>query len=232
MTQDRRYQDEEIRAIFGAAAEAREFAGRTSASANGLTLTELQQIGREVGIPAEKIAAAARALDHTQVAVIPRRTFLGVPIGVGRSVDLARAPTDREWGLLVSELRQAFGARGKVESQGDLREWWNGNLHACIEPTDTGYRLRLSTLKGTAVPTLVGGTVAVVYGLVMFTILQLTGKIPDGLAAPALPIALGALAVGFVVRQLPAWARQREEQMDHVASRAQTLIGSEPADPR
>jgi hypothetical protein len=230
MTEERRYQDEEIRAIFGAAAEAPEHINRTIPAAAGLTLRDLQEIGAEIGIPPERITAAARALDQ-RPAVVPRRTYLGLPIAVGRTVDLPRAPTDREWALLVSELRATFGARGRVEFQGDLREWSNGNLHASVEPTEVGYRLRLGTRKGSAVPTLTVGIAAILYGLVMFTILLLTGQIPEGMVAPALLVAFGAVTVGIGAPRLPAWAREREEQMEYIVGRAQTLIGSEPAEP-
>ena len=177
----------------------------------------------EVGIRPEEIAAAALALDKRQE-VAPRRKYLGLPIAVGRTVDLPRAPTDREWAILVSELRETFKARGKVVSQGDLREWSNGNLHASIEPTETGYRLRLGTLKSSAVPTVTLGIAALVYGLVMLIVLLLAGQVPEAFISPALVLAFGGMAVGYGALQLPAWAREREEQMDRIVARAQALL--------
>lgn len=162
MAEERRFKEEEIRAIFQAATESPDFTGSpdstesTIPTGGDLTLRDLQEIGMEVGIRPEEITAAARALDKRQE-VAPRRTYLGMPISVGRTVDLPRAPTDREWTILVSELRETFRARGKVVSHGDLREWTNGNLHASVEPTETGYRLRLGTLKTSAVPTVTAG---------------------------------------------------------------------------
>ena len=117
--------------------------------AEGLTLAELQAIGHEVGLPPERIFEAASALDRRRE-VPPSRTSLGVPISVGLTVDLPRAPTDREWDMLVAELRTTFRARGRVESTGGSRQWVNGNLHAYVEPTQSGYRLRMGTLKGNA----------------------------------------------------------------------------------
>jgi hypothetical protein len=225
MVEERRFHDEEIRAIFAAAAESPDSTDPTGPTGGDLTLRDLQEIGREIGIPPERITAAAQALDQRQ-AVVPRRTYLGMPIAVGRTVDLPRAPTDREWAILVSDIRETFKARGRVVSQGDIREWTSGNLHASVEPTETGYRLRLGTLKGSAVPTVTAGVAALIYGLVMFIVLLLAGQIPEAFVAPALLVAFGGAAVGYGVLQLPAWAREREEQMEYIAARAQTLLGS------
>lgn len=229
MAEERRFKEEEIRAIFRTATESPESAESpdstrsTIPSGGDLTLRDLQEIGMEVGIRPEQITAAALALDKRQE-VAPRRTYLGMPIAVGRMVDLPRAPTDREWAILVSELRETFRARGKMVSHGDLREWHNGNLHALIEPTQTGYRLRLSTLKTSAVPTVTAGIAALVYGFVMLIALLLTGQVLDAFISPALLLALGATAVGYGAIQLPAWAREREKQMEHIVARAKSLI--------
>jgi len=45
-----------------------------------------------------------------------------------------------------------FDARGTIRSEGDFRQWTNGNLQALLEPTDAGHRLRLKTVKGQAIP--------------------------------------------------------------------------------
>jgi hypothetical protein len=229
MAEERRFQEREIRAIFQAATESPESTESpdstesTLPSGGDLTLRDLQEIGLEVGIPPERIKAAARALDKRKE-ISPRRTYLGLPIAVGRTVDLPRAPTDREWAILVSELRETFKARGKLASHGDLREWSNGNLHALVEPTEAGYRFRLGTLKTSAVPTVTLGIAALVYGLVMLIVLLLAGQVPEAFISPALLLALGGTAVGYGALQLPAWAREREEQMEHIVARAQTLL--------
>src|SRR5437870_10699022 len=85
------------------------------------------------------------------------RRFLGLPIGVGRSVDLDRALSDPEWERLVADLRDTFDATGRMRQDGAFRQWTNGNLQAVLEPTDIGHRLRLRTGKGDAVAFLMGG---------------------------------------------------------------------------
>ena len=146
---DRRYNDKEIAAIFRAAAEQEpQSPQREVARDEGLTLGELQAIGNEVGISADAVAQAARAVDIRLGT--GSRTFLGLPIGVARTVNLNRRLTDDEWERLVVQLRDVFNARGRTRSDGSLRQWTNGNLQVLLEPTETGHRLRFGTVHGGA----------------------------------------------------------------------------------
>ena len=224
MTDERRYLDEETREIFEAAAAAPDSSAGVPSSAEGLTLAELQAIGHEVGLPPERIAEAASALDRRRE-VPPSRTSLGVPISVGLTVDLPRAPTDREWDMLVAELRTTFRARDRVASTGGSRQWVNGNLHAYVEPTQSGYRLRMGTLKGNASALNVMGIFGLVVGLFMLMGVILGGLQADELVVAAMIAASGAGALVANRLRLPHWAWEREEQMAYIASRAQALIG-------
>lgn len=225
MTDERRYQDDEIAKIFEAAATPRASRGRSlsASSEEGLTLAELQDIGREVGVPPERIAEAASHLDLRRKD-LPRQTHLGMPISVRRTVELPRAPTDREWGLLVTELRETFDAEGKDTSSAELREWSNGNLRACVEPTGGHYRLRMQTLKGDAVGANILGIFALLLGFVIVAVALSAGEAGD-VVMGALFAAMGTGVLGFNVLRLPPWRREREEQMNHIAARARALIG-------
>lgn len=222
MTDERRYTDEEIREIFGAATEAGP-GGRTPSTGTGMTLREIQEIADEVGISPERIAAAAAALDR-HPPVTARRRMLGMPIGVGRAVDLPRAPTDREWEMIVADLRETFGARGRVTELRNLREWRNGNLHASIEPTETGYRLRMGTVKGEALSMTRIGFGAVLIAMVMFVAFMLTAS-GAGFEGPLILAAMGGAAIASSAIRLPWWARERERQMEEIAARTVDLIG-------
>jgi hypothetical protein len=227
MTDERRYQDEEIAEIFEAAATPRNPGGRSLASGDGLTLAELQAIGREVGMSPDRIADAASAIDLRRSA-LPRRTNLGMPVSVARTVDLPRAPTDREWSLLVAEMRETFNARGRDRSSGGLREWANGNLRAYVEPTEDGYRFRLGTTKGDALALNRVGVAGMLMGLVMLVVLFLTGGLAEEVFVPALLGLMGAGALASNALRLPGWAREREQQMEYIAARAQALIRPAP----
>jgi len=226
MTDERRYEEDEVAEIFEIASNPSR-AGRAGSSAGGLSLVELQAIGSEAGIAPERIAEAAAALELRR-GVAPRRTHLGMPVSVGRVVDLPRAPTDGEWELLLAELRATFGAHGKDRSSGGLRAWTNGNLHAYVEPTDGGHRLRLGTLKSNGVALGWAGIVGLVIGLVMMAFLLASGEAGDAIMF-ALVAAMGAAAVGANALRLPRWAEEREEQMERIAARARTLVGPGPA---
>jgi hypothetical protein len=181
-----------------------------------------------VGIAPERIAHAAAALE-LRGAASPRRTHLGMPVSVGRTVDLPREPTEREWELLLAELRQTFGAHGKDRSSGGLRAWTNGNLHAYVEPTQDGHRLRLGSTKGDGATLGWMGIAGLLAGLVMLALFFLSGELEEEAVTAVIFAVMGAVALGWNALRLPRWAQEREEQMEYVAARARTLIGPAPA---
>lgn len=166
MSNERRYHQEEIAAIFKQAAEVQEAAQRKLSPSEGLTLAELQQIGKEAGITPAFIAQAAAAVDQTSPA-LPSTTYFGLPISVARTVDLPGPFSDEDWEQLVVDLRNTFQATGEIRRDGSLRQWKNGNLQALIEPTESGHRLVLRTRKGSAQPALLGGLALLMLGLTM-----------------------------------------------------------------
>jgi hypothetical protein len=225
MSPQRTYDDDEVREIFAVAAR-RELANPQPTAAPGLTLAELQEIGREAGLDAGEVARAAAALE-TRALEAPARTSMGMPIEVIRVVPLPRAPRDAEWEQLVGELRATFGARGRLATQGGLREWANGNLHACVEPSGNGYRLRLGTLKGDArsLNAVAGaGFVAGAVGLGS----ALFGGAPQDVFVPAFLAASAIAAFGANILRLPRWADTRRRQMDFIAARAAAIMDGDP----
>src|SRR5688500_8246368 len=177
MTNERTYGEEEVAAIFKAAAAQRGTGSTALAPTEGFTLAELQAIGGEVGLAPERVAEAAAAVDMRRGALVRRE--IGMPVSVGRSVGLPRAPTDREWEMIVADLRETFGARGKVGSRGEVREWTHSNLHAFVEPTPTGHRLRLGTTKGDALAAnRVGGTLLAM-AVVWLVVLAVSGGLAE-----------------------------------------------------
>jgi hypothetical protein len=224
MQDERRYREEEVAEIFEAAA--RPPAPTALARAEGFTLAELQSIGGEAGLSPERIAEAAAAVEMRRGAA--RRKNLGMPVSVGQTVDLPRAPTDREWEMIVADLRDTFGARGRLGSREDVREWHNGNLHAFVEPTPTGYRLRLKTTKGDAVGLNQMGAVGLVMALVWLMVFLLKDGLSETFLVPMLFAAMGAAAVGYNALRLPGWALEREKQMEAIAVRTRALLAAAP----
>jgi len=212
---DRQYSEEEVAAIFRAATENAESRSLTGERAGGLTLTDLHDIARDVGIPPEAVTRAAQSLAIRNPST--PRTFLGIPVAVSRTVNLDRNLTDKEWELLVVQLRQVFHARGTIRVHGSLRQWSNGNLHAMLEPTPTGYQLRMGTSKGDVRASVLVGTMAIV----MAGFVGLMGGMHDTFmsvmpAVVALTVG-GSIFMANSVFRVPKWARLRQQQMDDVA---------------
>ncbi len=227
MAQERRYTEAEIEEIFDLAARAGE--ARVPALRGGFepTLRDLQEIGREAGISPQYIAEAAQRVDARHE-IMPRRRSLGMPVSVGRTATLPRELTDREWELLVAELRDTFGAAGQVSAQGGAREWSNGNLRVLLEPAESGQRLRMSTLNGRRLVLNQVCLVDVVVGLVfvVHALLQMTGLQPALQVLPSVILATpGVVGLAWSRLNLPKWASKRESQMEHVAERARALAG-------
>jgi hypothetical protein len=225
---ERRYREDEVREIFELATSRKALGAGSPTAADGLTLADIQSIGREVGLEPGLVARAAAILDTRLTR--PMRRSWGMRIEVGRVVPLPRALSDREWERLVAELRSTFRARGQVTDHGGLREWANGNLHAQVEPTEDAYRLRLGTLKGDAAGVNALGATGVVAGAIVFGSIAASGGLPDAVLAPALIAASGIGAFLANLLRLPRWARQREAQMDHIADVVRSMIDAGPGD--
>ncbi|HTL06042.1 MAG TPA: hypothetical protein VL241_09870 [Gemmatimonadales bacterium] len=216
---ERRYSDEEVAAIFERAAVTENTAPTLPAESRGTTLAALQDIGREVGISPESIALAAQSLDQAGHPAAQR--FVGLPIGVGRSVELDRKLSDPEWEELVAHLRTTFRARGVVRYDGPFRQWTNGNLQALLEPTSTGHRLRLQTMKSDSRALMSGGMVLTAGAAATLVVVALTGGLgdPGPFRGIALMAAAGiALFTAGAVR-LSGWARLRRAQFEEVIAR-------------
>jgi hypothetical protein len=215
---ERRYTDDEAAAIFKRAAKNQQSVRRQLPPTDGMTLADLQEIGREVGIPAEMIAEAAGGV---AVETRPdRRTFLGLPIGVGRSVQLPRRLTEDEWERLVVDLRETFAARGHVRVDGSLRQWTNGNLQVFLEPTATGQRLRLQTTKGDARSLMGTGLVLVGAAGATFLANLVSGGADWSVLSGVGFLMTGGLGIfGIGAGRVPSWAKTRASQMESIASR-------------
>jgi len=223
---ERRYSDKEMAAIFRAAAEGPLSPQREVPPEEGLTLTDLQAIGREVGISPAAVAQAVQALDIRQGAAA--RTFLGLPIGVARTVNLNRRLTDQEWEQLVVQLRDVFNARGTTRSDGSLRQWTNGNLQVLLEPTETGHRLRFRTLHGAARASIGAGLAALGVTATVAVATAIAGHLGDAMAGIVLLLATGVAMIVSGALRLPGWARLRGRQMDALAAQIASPPNSAP----
>jgi len=235
MTAERRYTDDEVAEILDRATETNQPGGTALTPGAGLTLSELHDIGDEVGIPKDVITRAASALDRIDPVSPPDRKFLGTRIGVGRTVYLPRPLSDSEWNRLVVDLRETFDARGRVREEGAFRQWTNSNLQALVEPTEAGERIRLKTVKANGRAQLAVGASLFGAGSAFAALSALWGGIqvvhPETLVA--MLVGGAAIYVGARIR-LPGWARTREHQMEGVIDRltaAVEVTDDQPTEP-
>lgn len=231
MSDGRRYSEDEVAKIFERASESHargvgDGSPGTPARTDGLSLAELEEIGDEVGIPRSLVRSAAAGLDrppiHDESA---SRKLMGATIGVGKVVHLPRNLTDDEWTALVVDLRDTFNSKGSIRQDGPFRQWTQGNLQALLEPTQTGARLRLRTMKGTAVPAMtMGGFLAVFAGAS-----AIVASSPGDAAVVGL-VAIGGAALHLGARfLLPGWRRTRAAQMEAIIERLSAKIRPLPA---
>jgi hypothetical protein len=223
MSKERRYQEHEVRQILDLAIGPDGPPAQPLPPVEGLTLVQLEEVGREVGLPPNRITQAVASFEGRGEPV-PRGKTLGLPISVGSIVALPRSPSDREWELLIAELRTTFGGKGEVTSQGSLREWSNGFLHAFIEPTETGHRLRLTDSRAGAVVGMGFGGFLLAFALLIFVVLL--GKEDPGFrfAVPAFFSLIGGGLIAGSAMSLPGWAREQERRMEHINRRAVSLL--------
>lgn len=214
---ERRYSEEEVAAIFERATEAQQAVRRQLLPGTGMTLADLRAIGHEVGIPSELVDQAARSLE--QQGRDATRSFLGLPVGVGRTVELGRKLTDEEWDRLVVDLRETFDARGSIRTDGSLRQWTNGNLQALLEPTATGHRLRLRTLMGSSRGLMLMGLSLLGVSATVVIASVATGNVAGALAEVGGLMVAGAGMFTVGAARLPGWATTRRRQMEGVAAR-------------
>lgn len=224
---ERRYKEAEVRRILEGATRAPERA--SSAAPDGLTLQEIQSIGMEVGVNPDAVSRAAAALDTA--ALRPQRRSLGMPIEVAHTVHLPRNLTDREWEQLVGELRATFRALGQIREYGTVREWWNGNLHASVEPAEQGYRLRLGTIKGDASGWNALGIGSILMGALMFGSTMASGDVEGAIFVTSIFGGGGAGAILANVVRLPSWRAQRKQQMQHIAARVAAMLRAPQIEP-
>jgi len=226
MTTERRYDDEEVRAIFRLATET----GRGEASSpgpgamdRGLTVAELEAIGAEAGIDRALIVRAAAQLERQLPEDSPQR-MLGVPVSVAHSVDLPTPLNDTQWDRLVVLLRDTFQARGKVHREGSLRSWSNGNLQILLEPTAGGQRLRMRSLSSQVKGMLGAGVGVAAMALAGGALLLALGGLTTGAALGlAGVVAFGGVYAGAGVVRGPRWVSLRSGQFVEIGRVAQEM---------
>ena len=187
---------------------------------SGLSLEDLVHIGSESGLNPEEVVRAAQALGRGDSTSYEKR-LLGMDISASHTVILPGRVSDDEWGLLVSDCRKTFYAKGSVLETGSLRDWSNGNLHVTIEPEGEDTLLTFRTHRDAAKSFLAASASTLFITLMMSTRLW-SGDMLLG----SFFVALAMMATTSVVLALMGtsstkkWAKTRKRQMESLAARA------------
>lgn len=236
MANEHRFTDEEVALILARAVEVddteREGSQRVTAAApHGLSLADIQQIASEAGIAPAAVAAAASMVRRGDLAPTSVQSMAGAPLKIARTIRFGCEVDDQAWARMVVLLQETFAARGRLRTDGALREWSNGNLRAVLEPTAQGHQLRLSTRKSNAGALRIFGNVSIVgallVGLLMLAVNTVQGAPPPqglpllGVLMPAL-IGVGVRLADSVNRR--AWGRERARQFDALPGQLRDLL--------
>jgi hypothetical protein len=225
---ERRFSEEEMRAVFARAAERQRRVEETTARA-GLSLAEMQEVAAAAGIDPTHVAAAVAELG---AAPDPRRTFMGAPVEVTRVRRLPAPVSDETWARIVREVRRAFNDDGVPSQLGRIREWSSIGRGArrdlatrlAIEPDGDGARvtIRQSTRDFAFGFTLAGGIQAVM-AVVFSLIATFSGDpelwIPAGIMGGMALAFLTAVQVGMRV-----WAQRQERKFEAVLDRIELVV--------
>ncbi len=212
----RTFSEDEARDVFARAAREQQAAQEAGPGANGLTLDELQEIGRASGLDPAFVARAAQAV-ALGAPETHRATVGPVPTAVGRTVRLAEPPSDALWERLVADARRTFRAKGRVAADGAEREWRNSNLRLTLAPDGDGSRLAVETRRTDVAPFLGLAAFVALAG----TLSALVALVGDGdVAAGVLALLLSLAVAGALWARQRVWAATREQQMQELTERA------------
>jgi hypothetical protein len=149
------------------------------------------------------------------------KSLIGLPVGVGNSVDLGRKLSDAEWERLLGDLRETFDARGKVQSDGNFRQWTNSRLQILVEPTPDGHRVRFKTYNRTLVGYMGIGSAMLAmaaFSIVSMAVADQMGE-PRKVIGPFIFATAGVLSIAWGALRLPRWARTRRQQFKDLIDR-------------
>src|SRR3954468_11764810 len=115
---EQRFNEAEVAAIIDTATRWKDPRPEPVPSGAGLTLDQLKEIGREIGIAPNVMAGAADVVKDGGTTEI--RRFLGLPLRVERNVRLRRRFSEDEWEHVVADVREIFHAAGVLTEDGSL----------------------------------------------------------------------------------------------------------------
>jgi hypothetical protein len=138
--EDRRlYGDKEMSRILKRAVELQQGKGKTDSMGRGISIGEIEQIARELGIDPRYVAEAAAEIERGEEGQEEQSLLGQTIIEVRRTV--RGEISERQLEMMVQEIRRTFGAAGEIGQLGQSLEWKSSDkelisYHATISPRD------------------------------------------------------------------------------------------------
>lgn len=238
----RTYTEREVSDIIERAVERQRAADEGDASP-GLTLDEIERLGREAGIDPAHLRAAAEEVDAAGRTLTRQRSQTRTQVIVERWID---APfTSAGWEDVVALLRERFGphagamlasdAGESVQQVGTTYEWSHTSVlgvrtRVSVSPRGGRTRLRLTQLVGLSSPTVegaaYGGVIAAFVGAVGLAVGSgMSGSVPIGVVAGLLAFLLAwAVAAPLVTVADRRWRTRKLQELDDLADDLAPLL--------
>ncbi|GAB5520925.1 MAG: hypothetical protein RhofKO_31760 [Rhodothermales bacterium] len=206
-----RFSKKEIGSIVGRATELHEEArGETEET---LSLDEIEEIGDELGVPAEYLREAAGEMARTQ-SVSGEFSFWGGPFIVDQVFVVDETISDDQWEEIVLELRRATGGFGEFTGVGQTREWSRSSLdgvmtktRVSVTPRTNGTTVRIHKQFGVAA--FMAYLAAIIPVMVLSSVM-----LTDGGANPFIGIGLCLAILGTVRTMVARWTRQQNARIE------------------
>ena len=159
---ERRFSDREVREILEKAVKRTSSDSTSLTTGDGLSLTDLKAIGKEVGIAPERLEEAARSV--SEVGANPPNRILGGPTVVHFDRKLTSEFDPEETPELLSLVRRSMGDKGEVDEIRNSVEWRSTSelvtRYVTVTRKNGGTTIEgSSNLSGAAVITFVPGSI-------------------------------------------------------------------------
>lgn len=239
----RTYSEREVSAIIERAVQRQQDADAGAPDA-GLTLAEIERLGRESGIDPAHLRAAASEIDTEGRTLRKQTGQTRTEIIVERWID--NRLTVSAWEDIVDRLREEHGMLAgammtgtttgdTIRQIGESYEWSNTSslgvvTRVVVSPRDGRTRLRMTQLVGVASPTAEGIGYGVVIAMVLAIVAAMMAKeLTDGVMSPGLTglttFLLAWIAASPAVAVLDRrWRAKKLRQLDALADDLVPLV--------
>ena len=203
-----------------------------AATPDGMTIGELQEIGRAAGLDPALVAAAAA---ETSAEAAAQETWHGVPVGTQHARLMPDPISDAEWEAVVDLLRAEFKVPGVVQQIGRRREWAPGSgsgiaVHVTVEARDDGDLVTIRSPDASRLTArLLGGSLAFI-GVLLFALISLTtGEVLRAAATGGITVAFSVLIYFAIWLMARAVAARKPARHEALLDRIDLASRAEPA---